>query len=49
MRQLNSAGFLEETIEETTDWFDRYIPPEAQPDVRKAIDEAYRQMVRRCE
>ena len=40
MRQLNSAGFLEETTEQTTAWFDRYIPHEAQPEVLKAIEEA---------
>ena len=42
MRQLNSATFLAETAESTPNWFETYIPPDAQAYVRAAIDEAVR-------
>jgi two-component sensor histidine kinase len=42
MRQLNSTGFLAENAEPNTTWLAQYIPTDAQPAVRAAIDDAVR-------
>jgi two-component sensor histidine kinase len=42
MRQLNSTGFLAPIAEPHTTWFEQYIPADAQPAVRAAIDDAVR-------
>jgi PAS domain S-box-containing protein len=42
MRQLQSGGFLTDTEKPDSEWLQAYIPPEDQPGVRAAIDEAIR-------
>lgn len=42
MRQLNRHGFLADTPEPTADWLQAYIPPEEQPRVLAAIQDAVR-------
>jgi len=42
MRQLNGRGFLADTEQPKRDWLESYIPPEDQPQVIAAIQEAIR-------
>jgi PAS domain-containing protein len=40
MRQLHSRGFLADTESPTRDWLRKYIPPDEQPRMTSAIEEA---------
>jgi len=42
MRQLYGGGFLADTDEPDPNWFDKYIHPDDQPNVRARIEEAIR-------
>ncbi|WP_252699650.1 PAS domain-containing sensor histidine kinase [Natronosalvus vescus] len=42
MRGLEGAAFLVDTDDQGSSWIERYIPPEDQPRVREAIDDAIR-------
>ncbi|WP_170830975.1 PAS domain-containing sensor histidine kinase [Natronobacterium texcoconense] len=42
MHSLEGSDFLPDTVEEGPSWVDEYVPPEDQPRVRDAIDEAVR-------
>ncbi|MCU4974017.1 PAS domain S-box protein [Halobacteria archaeon AArc-m2/3/4] len=42
MRNLEGADFLSDTDEQHSSWVEQYIPPEDQPRVQDAIDEAIR-------
>jgi PAS domain S-box-containing protein len=42
MRQLNSRKFIADTDEPIANWLEKYIPPDDQPLVTAAIDEAIR-------
>ena len=42
MRQLNSPGFLADTLKPSRTWLQDYVPPEDQPMVTAAFNEAIR-------
>ncbi|UTF54721.1 PAS domain-containing sensor histidine kinase [Natronosalvus rutilus] len=42
MHSLEGSGFLADTDEQGPSWVEKYVPPEDQPRVQKAIDEAIR-------
>jgi PAS domain S-box-containing protein len=42
MRQLSGGGFLSDTVAPERDWAEKYIPPQEQPRVHAAIQDAVR-------